>query len=389
MDSRYIVVAGAVLVQFTVIGLFIGYAVLFKSFEEEFGWSRALLSSMTSAAILIMGILAVAGGRLVDRYGPRIVLGVTGVVFGAGFAMISQVDQAWQLILIFGFSVGLGMSTHDVVTLSTVVRFFERRRGIMAGIVKFGAAAGQFVVPPLLALMVASLGWRDAVMVAGLGAIVLLLVAAAAMRRPPEPSVDAASRSPTITFAEARRSWIFWKICAIQFLFFTTLTTIPVHIVVYGTDLGLSLGEAAWLISIFGGVSAAGRLLVGSTVDRIGGRRAYFVCFVPLILFLVALLFIRDPLVLFPMMAVYGFAHGGLFTVISPTLAEYFGTGALGSIFGVVLFFGSIGGAAGPIVAGRIFDLWGSYLPAFAILLGMVMMGMFLAWTLPRAVSSR
>jgi MFS family permease len=74
LDKRYLIVLGACLTQFTVIGLLFSYGLFFKAFEAEFGWSRTLLSSCTSFAFIVMGVLAFFGGRLSDRYGPRLVL---------------------------------------------------------------------------------------------------------------------------------------------------------------------------------------------------------------------------------------------------------------------------------------------------------------------------
>ena len=68
------------------------------------------------------------------------------------------------------------------------------------------------------------------------------------------------------------------------------------------------------------------------------------------------------------MVAIYGFGHGGFFTVTSPVVANLFGTKAHGKIFGTILFFGSIGGSIGPIVVGRVFDVTGSYQSAFITL---------------------
>ena len=140
---------------------------------------------------------------------------------------------------------------------------------------------------------------------------------------------------------------------------------------------------AAILLSVMGAASVAGRLSVGALVDRIGGRLALILCFVPLIASLLAFLFISAPWPLFAAVAVYGLAHGGFFTVMSPTVAEYFGLQAHGAIFGFVLFFGTIGGAAGPILAGRIFDLTDSYAPAFTALAALATLGLALVLRLP------
>ena len=107
---------------------------------------------------------------------------------------------------------------------------------------------------------------------------------------------------------------------------------------------------------------------VGAGVDRFGGKRSMIFSFLPLVASLLAFLFIATPWVLFFAVALYGFAHGGFFTVVSPTVAEYFGLRAHGAIFGIILFCGVLAGSAGPLLAGRIFDLTGSYDPAFMTL---------------------
>ncbi len=383
-DKRYLVVLGACLTQFVVIGLLFSYGLFFKAFEAEFGWSRTLLSSCLSFAFIVMGVLAFFGGHLSDRYGPRLVLAVAGTLCGLVYGLLSQVTQPWQLFAIFGLFIGVGMATHDVVTLSTIARQFRQRRGIMTGVVKVGTAAGQVAIPPSAAFLIAIYDWRLAAMILGAGAVALLLVAALLMKGPAAGAgPDGGTGAAGYHFQEARRNRTLWMFCAIQFAFLSSLTTVPLHIVVHGMDLGMTPASAAILVSVVGAASVVGRLSVGAAVDRIGGRRALIICFVPLVASLLAFVFIAAPWVLFAAVAVYGFAHGGFFTVTSPTVAEYFGLRALGAIFGFVLFSGTIGGAAGPILAGRVFDLTGSYAPAFTALAALATLGLALALRLP------
>ncbi len=109
LDKRYLIVLGACLTQFTVIGLLFSYGLFFKAFEAEFGWSRTLLSSGMSFAFIVMGVLAFFGGRLSDCYGPRLVLAVAGTLCGMGYALLPQVTQPWQLFAIFGLFIGVGI----------------------------------------------------------------------------------------------------------------------------------------------------------------------------------------------------------------------------------------------------------------------------------------
>ena len=264
LDRRYLIVLGACLTQFMIIGLLFSYGLFFKALETEFGWSRTLLSSCTSIAFLVMGSLAVFGGRLNDRYGPRAVLAVAGTLCGLGYALLSQVSQPWQLFVIFGLFIGVGMSSHDVVTLSTIARWFRQRRGIMTGVAKVGTAAGQIAVPPTAALLIALYDWRQALIILGVAAVALLLTAASLMKSPPAAAGSGdGGEAAGYSFREARRTRILWMICAIQFLFFPTLTTIPLHIVVHGMDLGMGAAQAAILLSVLGAASVAGRLTIG------------------------------------------------------------------------------------------------------------------------------
>ena len=183
----------------------------------------------------------------------------TGLLYGFGYALISQVAEAWQLVVIFGTFIALGLSTHDVVTLSTIGRWFAKRRGIMSGVVKVGTAIGQVTVPPVAAILIASYGWRQAVIALGVAAAVLLVIAALSMKAPPAPTgEEAAAEAAGADFAEAKSGRIFWTMCAIQFLFFPTLMAVPFHMPVHGQDLGLSAATAATLLSVIGGASVVG-----------------------------------------------------------------------------------------------------------------------------------
>lgn len=219
----------------------------------------------------------------------------------------------------------------------------------------------------------------------GLGAMVLLLAAALAMSEPPRPAAtDGPAATPGPGFAEARRSRVFWTLCAVQFCFFPSLLTVPLHLPAHGTDMGLAPGQAAVLLSLIGEASVAGPLAIGRLADTIGGRRAFALSLAGLVAALAALTLIQSPAALFAIVPLYGFSHGALFVVVSPTVAEYFGMRALGAIFGAILFSGTLGAAVGPILAGMLFDATGSYALAFGTLAAMAGLALGLVLSLPR-----
>jgi len=386
-DPRIFVVFGACLTQFTIIGFLFAYGVFIPEIQAELGWSRTSLSVAAALGIFMMGLLAMMAGSLNDRFGPRRVLGTTGVLYGLGIYLLSYIAEPWHLLLLFGTLIAAGLSTHDVVTLSTIARWYDKRRGVMSGVVKLGTAAGQVVFPPLTAALIIWYGWRSALVVLAISALVLLVTAAMTMRMPPAPEPGQAPAASGLSFAEARQTRTFCTICAMQFLFFPTMMSVPFHLAVHGTDLGMTTAMAAVLLSVVGATSAIGRIAVGTLSDRLGGKNTYSLCLSLLMVALLGLALTTSPIPLVLVVAAYGVAHGGMFVVVSPTVAGYFGMKAHGAIFGAVLFSGTIGGAIGPILLGWVFDIWGSYTPAFLTLAVASVVAVMLSRTLPKQLS--
>lgn len=387
----YNIVAASFIIQGVSIGAMFTYGIFFKEFQTEFGWSRATISGASSLAFLVMGVAGIFAGRLNDKIGPRVLMVMSGISFGLGYLLMSNLHAQWQLYLFYGVLIGVGLSTHDIITLSTVVRWFVRRRGMMSGIVKVGTGSGQLLVPLIVTAFIATCGWRQSYVIMGVIVLVMLVAAALVLRRDPqsmgllpdgrrdEPCGDGIGfMERGVPLKRAIRTMQFWTICAAEFIIFFCILTIVVHIVPHATDMGLPPATAAGVLSMIGGVSMFGRFLMGTANDRIGGKRSLVICFIMLLCGLVLLQVASEAWVLFLFAAVYGLALGGFFTVMSPTVAELFGIGSHGELFGIAVFIGTLGGSIGPLLAGRIFDVTGSYQAVFLVLTGLAVLGLVL-----------
>jgi MFS family permease len=393
----YVVVAACFGIQGIGLGTYIAFGVFFKPLLGDFGWSRATLSGAQSLALLIMGLLGILIGRLNDTFGPRIVMTVTGFFFGLGLLLMSGLSSAWELYLFYGIVVGMGMSSFDVIALTTTARWFVRRRGMMTGIVKVGTGAGQMVIPLVASMLIAGFGWRTSYLIIGTTVMLLLIAFGQLLRRDPAQMrllPDGDRRTETakpaflemgLSLREAVRARQFWTICLANLVIVFCLLIIMVHIVPHAIDSGVSSTAAAGILSTIGGISMAGRFLIGIAIDHIGNRRSMIICFIVVISAFLWLQLAEKLWMLYLFAAVYGFAHGGFFTVISPIVAEHFGLRSHGVLFGIVVFGGTIGGAIGPIFAGHIFDITGSYRLAFWVCTAVSAAGLGLILSLRQA----
>jgi MFS family permease len=346
----YVIAASCFGIQAVGIGTYFSYGVLFNPLISEFGWSRAAIAGAASMAFLLMGLLGIGIGRLNDRIGPRKLMTVTGVFFGLGYLLMSRLETVWQLYLFFGVIFGIGLSSIDVIALTTIARWFVRKRGVVTGMVKVGTGAGQMTIPFLVSLLIIGYGWRYACVLIGVAVLIILVAIAQLMRRDPgmmglspdgdetESADERAIEVEGLSLGEAIRTRQFWTICAADLAVVFCLMLVMVHIVPFAIDIEVSPTKAAGVLSTIGGVSMVGRFFSGLTIDRVGSKRVMIFCFFLLIVALLWLLLAKALWMIYLFAAIYGIAHGGFFTTVSPIVAEFFGIKAHGALFGIAMF---------------------------------------------------
>jgi MFS family permease len=269
------------------------------------------------------------------------------------------------------------MSAAWVPCNATVARWFSRRRGTAVAIASTGASLGNLVVPPLVALGVETWGWRPTLGVLALASAFLIGIAARAMVRDPETRgqwPDGDQRPPTAamlaagsTVAEAIHTTEFRGIVAVYFLTWLVVFVPFVHAPAYARDLGLSPLAAAALLSAIGVGGVIGRLLSGVVSDRYGRFPTLFaICVLQAVSF-VQLIFASDAAMLWLAAAAFGLSYGGAVAVLPALCGDLFGRAHVASVVGVIFAIAGAPAAAGPYLAGWLFDASGSYAGAFSI----------------------
>lgn len=385
----YIVAMAGFCIMAVVHGLYSSFGVFFPSLLAEFGWSRATLAGASSIAFFTMGCVGIIMGVLTDRFGPRLVMTASGIFFGIGHLLMSQVHAVWQMYL-FYIIIGIGLSTGDLVPLTTIARWFVKKRATMSGIMKIGTGLGMMAMPLVINGLINAFDWRFSYTVLGILVFVTVIPLAQLLRRDPGQmsllpdgekrlATDSLNRSEVgLSLPEAIRTRQLWMVCAMYLSLLFCAQAVIVHIVPHAVDMGISMTKAAGIASILGGTSMVGRLTMGITGDRIGNKKGIVICFLILITTLAWLQLASESWMLYLFAAVYGFAHGGFFALISPMVAGLFGTRSQGLLLGIVIFCGTIGGSTGPYLTGAIFDMTGSYQLAFFILFILAIIGTIL-----------
>ncbi|MFC1929044.1 MFS transporter [Chloroflexota bacterium] len=390
----YIIVLAAFFILMIVFGAEISFGVFLKPLLDEFGWTRTVISGAYSLKMVLSGVFAIVAGRLCDRFGPRLVVTCCGFFVGLSYLLMSQISTIWQIYLIYGVLLSMGAVGCMVPLLSTVARWFVKRRGLANSIVMSGNSVGMIIMPTLANQLISTYSWRFSYVIIGLMALAVTVIVAQFLRRDPRQiglaaygadSVSSDSSNLEIqgfSFQEAIRIRQLWIICVMMLCLGFCIHTVYVHIVPHATDIGVSASAAATILSTVGIINTGSKIGMGSIVDRIGNRRVLIIIFILMLVAFLWLPFASELRMLYIFAAAFGIALGGLGAVHSPMVAEFFGLRAHGAIYGLTMLSGCIGNAVGPLVAGRIFDIRGSYYGAFILCATLGMVGLILSISL-------
>ena len=261
------------------------------------------------------------------------------------------------------------------------------------GIAMAGRGIGGIISPLLAQWLISDYGWRWTFVILGLIALVVIISIAQFMRHSPqrmglkpyggdeiaEVKQSQSTAIEGLSFSQAIRTSRFWLFGFILASVFFCLGTIMVHIVPYAGDTGIPAITAASVLSIAAGISIIGRLIIGFISDRIGGRLILTICLILLTLSIIWLLFAEKTWMFYVFAVMFGLSYGG-FTLLLPVVtAELFGLASLGVIIGGITFMTTLGDATGAPVSGTIFDITGSYRPAFLTIIGICTVAVILS----------
>ncbi|MEM7252268.1 MAG: MFS transporter [Pseudomonadota bacterium] len=368
----WVVASGGLVILTVAYGLQFSYGVFVESFESALGLTRAEVSLPYSVYVVVYGTLSFVAGSLTDRFGPRLVISVGGIALGLGFAWLSTAQSVLTLYLGFTVVAGIGMSVAFVPCTATVVRWFERHRGLALGLTSSGISAAALVFPLVAATLLSWLGWRSALAVLGVGGLIGIVAAAQLMVRDPsvkgllpdgdEPTeTDVAPARESFTWRNALATQSLWVLVIVLSLSWITVFVPFVHVAALALEFGFSAWVGAGAVSAIGLGGLLGRLLAGVLADQVGRlpTLAAGIAFQALafLLFMVSV----EPWLLWFAAALFGLSYSTGSVVFPAIVGDYFGPTHAGAIAGTVFAIGAIAAGVGPWLAGWSFDRTDAY----------------------------
>ncbi len=360
---------------------FYAFSLFVTLLQQQLGWGRGDVMVGFTVFFLTTGLVAPQAGRLVDRYGARVVMSAGAAVAGLGFVVLSSMSALWQYYVGYAI-IGLGMAGTGQIPASAVVsNWFEKRRGAAVGLMASGVGVGGLVLAPVVgAVLLPQLGWSHSYLVLGILCwLGIIPLAVFVVRTRPEekglraygaaelPPTWAGGKSPPkagVSLKVAMTTMTFWLIFLTYLISqFAQVGAIQNQVPLL-EDAGFPVAVSAGAMGAVGLCSAFAKFGFGWLCDRVQAKNALAIGLVLQVVAILVLMAIGpgSPSSMAWLYAItMGLGIGSWLPTMSMLVSGYFGLAHYGAIFGAVTIPYAVGSAVGPLVAGRMYDASGSY----------------------------
>jgi MFS family permease len=378
-----------------------GFSTYLTPLQQDFGWSRAVLAGPRSVTQVQNSVLGPVEGFLIDRYGPRRMVGAGVFLIGLGLILFGLTNSLWMYYLA-SIVIAFGTGLQGLLVMSVAVNnWFRRKRTIAQSVMLLGFSMAGVVGVPALVLTQTSMGWRASAIGSGLVIWVVGFPCSMLLRTKPEPygllpDGDAPSATDQtvagrgqagaeydFTLREALRTRAFWLLAVGSAIGNLGMGAVQVHLFLHleqGVGLERTTAALVWTVASLSNIPS--RLVAGFLGDRL--PKNLMVGFaMSLMAASVFVLGIADTVQLaFAYAVLYGIGWGIRTPVMNAMQGEYFGRGSQGVIRGWLQSLSLPFTIAAPVVAGYLADVQGTYRLTFIVMSFVMLAGsalMFLA----------
>ena len=389
----WIVLAAFLNLFFSVGILYYGFPVFYPSMVDSLGFSRSQLTQGFLigfvVAALLFGILA---GALIDRWGATRVIRIGIWFVGLSLILMGSMTRLWHYYLLCVTEVVGYVLTGPIPNQVLISNWFQVRRGRAMGYAYLGLGLGGAISPLLINALIQSFGWRHAFQIIGILILLVLFPVAQWVTRSnprelnllpdgvlgraatldPNEARETAGAAPIAVFGielrRAVRTRNFWLILVACTLTIGAIGAVTQHLILFLKDHGYSQSAASRVSSVLLVSSLAGRVIVGYFADRYSAKNVMALFYLALGLAIPFLLLANRPAAIWGFAVCFGFAMGADYMLIPLVTAQCFGLATLGKLLSLIIMGYSLGQWFAPWLAGRFFDAYHSYDPAWIMM---------------------
>lgn len=370
--------------------------------QKDLGFDRSLFGWANTGRMLASAIGGLFIGKMVDRYGPRVLLAVAGGISSLAIMSLGFFHPSWWLIGAFVLTGLMGIQGQAAFyTGPSVAKWFIRKRAKAMGILSMGAPIGLMLGFPIAQWIISNYGWRAGWASLGLGGIIIILpISLLVLRRRPEdigllpdgdlPEEDAPDGTPSAsatpvehqwTRAEAIRTVAFWRLTLAFSMFMFSTTTmvffrIP-HFVDNGIDAGLvAIAASTAQISLFLGAVTLGKQVATVGMERLAAVNIFIMagCFL-------ITLTINSSFIMFAAFASWAWATNSVGALQGIIYAAYFGRQHAGAVRSSALTTSMLFAAVAGPLAGYVADETGGFEAIWWPIVGVLCFGALILLT--------
>jgi MFS family permease len=372
VDSRqgWIVTVASLAILSVALGAPYVTIVALKAIAADFGGYRSTPSAAASLAMLGTGVGGLGMGWLAERIGVRAVVTFGALMVGAGLAL-SGGGAVWQLYVGHGLLIGLlGNGAINAPLYVYITRWFEQRRGAALALLSGGQYVAGASLPPLFERAIAAYGWRQTMFSYGLFVAVLVVPLALMFLQPAPETAKAGGTAKT----SANRSKVlglpsnltFGLLAGAAFLCCVPMAMPASHLIALCGDLGFAPSHGPALLTLLLVCAFLSRQFWGFITDRIGGLTTVLVASLAQATAISGFILTQTEAGLLAVSAAFGLGFSGLIPAYIVAIRQLFPAGDASWRIPTLLLTGMSGMAAGSWLAGRLYDYFGFYAPAFA-----------------------
>ncbi|MCL2024692.1 MAG: OFA family MFS transporter [Coriobacteriia bacterium] len=380
--QAYVVLLAGIVLNL-ILGVLYAWSIFSQALIEQWEWTSSQASMPYTLAVGCFALGVLVAGRLQDRFGPRPIAMLGGLMAGSGVLAASFATPTSTLPAIVGFGVlgGLGIGFGYAAATPAAVKWFDAsKKGLITGVVVSGFGLASIYIAPLTAFLIEQYDIVLTFRILGVAFMGVATLCGFLLQNPAEVGVGTQANLTTghslkdmVSTVRFYQMWVAFACAAFAGLMIIGVMASVTAVQVPGANLGFLL-VAALAIG-----NAAGRLIAGALLDTIGATRTMLIAFIGQAIAMCVLGFVGALAPLVVLAVFIGALYGANLAIFPALTATHFGTATLGTNYGVMFTAYGAGGIFGSLVAGALFDLTGSFQPAFYVAAGLCIVAAILA----------